>query len=137
MLPRDRGSIVQVGSALAYRGIPLQAAYCGAKHAIVGFTESLRLRVASRPEQGARFDGAHAGLEHAAVQLGEKPAAAPRQPVPPIYQPEVAARAIHYSAHHHRRQMFVGLSTAVVIEGNKIAPGLAIGIWPRPATTRK
>ena len=73
MLPRNRGAIVQVGSALAYRGIPLQAAYCGAKHAIQGFTESLRCELLHDRSARARLDGAAAGDEHAAVRLGEEP----------------------------------------------------------------
>ena len=91
MLPRDRGVIVQVGSALAYRGIPLQAAYCGAKHAIQGFTESLRCELLHERVQRERHHGAAAGAQHAAVRLGQEPFADKPQPVPPIYQPEVAA----------------------------------------------
>ncbi len=123
MLPRDRGVIVQVGSALAYRGIPLQSAYCGAKHAIQGFTDSLRcellhdhshVRVAmvQMPALNTpQFGWVRSHLTH-------KP-----QPVPPIYQPEVAAKAIVYAAHHNRREMYVGFSTLGVIAGNKLAPG--------------
>ena len=101
MLPRDRGAIVQVGSALAYRGIPLQSAYCGAKHAIQGFHESLRTELLHDKQQRAHDDGADAGGEHPAVRLGAVPAAERTpQPVPPIYQPEVAARAVVYAADH-------------------------------------
>jgi NAD(P)-dependent dehydrogenase (short-subunit alcohol dehydrogenase family) len=125
MLPRDAGVIVQVGSALAYRGIPLQAAYCGAKHAIQGFTESLRcelLHERSRvrvtmvqlPAMNTpQFDWVKS-------RLPRKP-----QPVPPIYQPEVAADAIVWAAAHHRRELSVGAPTAVAIWGNKFAAGLA------------
>ncbi|HEX5271910.1 MAG TPA: SDR family oxidoreductase [Gemmataceae bacterium] len=127
MLPRDRGTIVQVGSALAYRGIPLQSAYCGAKHAIQGFTESLRCELIHD----------HSNVKITMVQmpalntpqfdwvksrLPRKP-----QPVPPIYQPEVAADAIYHAAHHYRREWYVGGSTAVVITGNKLFPGF--GDW--------
>lgn len=123
MLPRDRGTIVQVGSALAYRGIPLQSAYCGAKHAIKGFTESVRcellhdksnvwLTMVQMPALNTpQFDWVKSRLPH-------KP-----QPVPPIYQPEIAAEAIHYAAHHRRRQIFVGFSTVMAIQGNKVLPG--------------
>jgi short-subunit dehydrogenase len=127
MLPRDRGTIVQVGSALAYRGIPLQSAYCGAKHAIQGFTESLRCELI--------HDGS--GVKVSMVQLPAvntpqfdwSKSRMPRraQPVPPIYQPEVPARAIHHAAHHYRREWNVGLMTDVVIAGNAVAPGL--GDW--------
>jgi NAD(P)-dependent dehydrogenase (short-subunit alcohol dehydrogenase family) len=127
MLPRDRGIIVQVGSALAYRGIPLQSAYCGAKHAIQGFTESMRcellhdrnnvkITMVQMPALNTpQFDWVKS-------RLPRKP-----QPVPPIYQPEVAADAIVHAAHHYRREWYVGGSTAVVIPGNKIAPGF--GDW--------
>ncbi len=118
MLPRDRGIIVQVGSALAYRGIPLQSAYCGAKHAIQGFTESVRcelihdksnvkITMVQMPALNTpQFDWVKS-------RLPRKP-----QPVPPIYQPEVAADAIVYAAHHYRREYYVGGSTAVVITGS-------------------
>jgi NAD(P)-dependent dehydrogenase (short-subunit alcohol dehydrogenase family) len=127
MLPRDRGVIVQVGSALAYRGIPLQSAYCGAKHAIQGFTESVRcelihdrsnvkITMVQMPALNTpQFDWVKS-------RLPRKP-----QPVPPIYQPEVAAEAIYHAAHHYRREWYVGGSTVVAIVGNKIAPGF--GDW--------
>jgi len=125
MLPRDRGSIVQVGSALAYRGIPLQAAYCGAKHAIQGFCDSLRSELL-HDKSGVRvtmvqlpamntpqFDWVKSRLEGRA------------QPVPPIYQPEVAAGAIVWASEHDRREIYVGGPTEKAIIGNKAAPGLA------------
>jgi hypothetical protein len=124
MLPRDRGRIVQVGSALAYRGIPLQSAYCGAKHAIQGFTESLRCELL--------HDGSNVTI--AMVQM---PALNTPQfdwvktrlpgyplPVPPIYQPEIAAAAIHWAAHHDRPELYVGFSTVKAIVGDKVAPRL-------------
>ena len=127
MLPRDRGTIVQVGSALAYRGIPLQSTYCGSKFAIRGMTDSLRTEL--------KHDGSNVhvtmpqlpGLntpqfDHCRIKLGHYP-----QPVPPIYQPEVAAEGIYYAAHHKRREVYVGASTAIVIMGNKLFPGL--GDW--------
>jgi NAD(P)-dependent dehydrogenase (short-subunit alcohol dehydrogenase family) len=125
MLPRDRGTIVQVGSALAYRGIPLQAAYCGAKHAIQGFMDSLRTELL--------HDGSHVHVTMVQMPALNTPqfswvkSRLPRkpQPVPPIYQPEVAARAIYWAAHHRRREIYVGMPTVVAITGNKLAPGLA------------
>jgi short-subunit dehydrogenase len=125
MLPRDRGAIVQVGSALAYRGIPLQSAYCGSKHAIQGFHESLRTELLHD----------HSGVSVTMVQmpgvntpqfswvLSRLPKKA--QPVPPIYQPEVAARAVAYAADHpRRREYWVGGSTAATLVANAIAPGV-------------
>jgi NAD(P)-dependent dehydrogenase (short-subunit alcohol dehydrogenase family) len=125
MLPRDRGVIVQVGSALAYRGIPLQSAYCGAKHAVQGFTESVRCELL--------HDGSNVKITMVQLPALNTPqfnwvkSRLPRkpQPVPPIYQPEVAADAIVWAAHHYRRQWYVGGSTALAITANKIMPGLA------------
>jgi NAD(P)-dependent dehydrogenase (short-subunit alcohol dehydrogenase family) len=127
MLPRDHGVIVQVGSALAYRSIPLQSAYCGAKHAIKGFTDSLRSELI--------HDGSRVRVTMVQLPALNTPqfrwikTRMPRhpQPVPPIYQPEVAADAILWAAHHDRRELHVGLSTAVVIFANKIVPGF--GDW--------
>ena len=124
MLPRDRGTIVQVGSALAYRSIPLQSAYCAAKHAIVGFTDSLRCELI--------HDGSnvHVTAVHMPAlntpQFGWVRSRLPRkaQPVPPIFQPEVAADAIYWAAHHRRRELEVGHSTVLAIQGQKLAPGL-------------
>ncbi|HEX3727823.1 MAG TPA: SDR family oxidoreductase [Pirellulales bacterium] len=124
MLPRDRGTIVQVGSALAYRGIPLQSAYCGAKHAIQGFSESLRSELI--------HDASNVKVTMVQLPAVNTPqfdwskSRMPRkaQPVPPIYQPEVPARAIHYAAHHYRREWNLGLMTDVVLMGNSVAPGL-------------
>lgn len=125
MLPRDRGTIVQVGSALAYRGIPLQSAYCGAKHAIQGFHDSLRCELLHD----------HSNVQVTMVQmpavntpqfdwvLSRLPRKA--QPVPPIYQPEVAARAVLYAADHpHRREYWVGATTMATLVANKFAAGL-------------
>lgn len=124
MKSRDRGTIVQVGSALAYRSIPLQAAYCAAKHAIVGFTDSLRTELIHDKSR------VHLTIVHMPAlntpqfswvrsRLPNQP-----QPVPPIFQPEVAARAIYWAAHHRRRELLVGGSTVTAVMGNKIAPGL-------------
>lgn len=124
MKPRDRGTIVQVGSALAYRSIPLQSAYCGAKSAIRGFTDSIRCELLHDKSN------VHITMvQMPAVntpQFGWIKTSMPHQPqpVPPIFQPEVAAEAIVWSAHHKRRELYVGSSTVEAILGTKIAPGL-------------
>ena len=125
MLPRDRGTIVQVGSALGYRGIPLQSAYCGAKHALEGFLDSLRTELL--------HDGSNVRVT--AVELpalntpqfswGRTKMPRQPQPVPPIFQPEVAADAIVWAARNERRELYVGWPTVQAVVGNKIAPGLA------------
>jgi NAD(P)-dependent dehydrogenase (short-subunit alcohol dehydrogenase family) len=127
MLPRDRGTIVQVGSALSYRGIPLQSAYCAAKHAVQGFTESLRCELI-HDKSNVKLAMVHIPATNT-PQFDWSRSRMPRraQPVPPIYQPEVAARAIHYAAHHDRREWTVGLITDVVLTGNAVLPGL--GDW--------
>ncbi|MBX9584977.1 MAG: SDR family oxidoreductase [Gemmataceae bacterium] len=127
MLPRDRGTIVQVGSALAYRGIPLQSAYCACKHAVQGFTESLRCELI-HDKSDVKVTMVHLPATNTPQHSWSK-SRMPRkaQPVPPIYQPEVAARAIHYAAHHYRREWNLGLITDVVLMGNAVLPGL--GDW--------
>jgi NADP-dependent 3-hydroxy acid dehydrogenase YdfG len=125
MRPRDSGVIVQVGSALAYRSLPLQAAYCGAKHAIDGFSESLRCELLHDRSgvQVTRVQMPALNTPHFSVvrsRLDRKP-----QPVPPIFQPEVAAEAIVWAAEHPRRELYVALSTAQAIFGDRLAPGLA------------
>jgi NAD(P)-dependent dehydrogenase (short-subunit alcohol dehydrogenase family) len=124
MLPRDAGTIVQVGSALAYRGIPLQPAYCGAKHAIRGFTDSLRTELMHDQSKVWVTEVHMPALNTPQFEWCKNKMEHKSQPVPPIYQPEVAADAIHFAAHHRRRELWVGASTAVVIAGNKIAPGV-------------
>jgi NAD(P)-dependent dehydrogenase (short-subunit alcohol dehydrogenase family) len=125
MRPRDAGTIVQVGSALGERSIPLQSAYCGAKHAINGFTSSLRCELL---HEGSRV--AVTVVQMPAVntpQFSWVRSRLPRhpQPVPPIYQPEVAARAVVMAAAHpRRREYWVGASTVATITANRIAPGL-------------
>ena len=124
MLPRDRGVIVQVGSALAYRSIPLQSAYCGGKSAIRGFLDSVRCELI--------HDGSKVRISMVQMpalntpQFGWVKSRLPRkpQPVPPIFQPEVAAEAIVWAAHHDRREVYVGSSTVMAIVGNKIAPDI-------------
>jgi NAD(P)-dependent dehydrogenase (short-subunit alcohol dehydrogenase family) len=125
MIPRDRGRIVQVGSALAFRGIPLQATYCGAKHAIEGFCQSLRTELMHRGS-GVRLIEVHLpGMN--TTQFSWVRARVPRQPqpVPPIYQPEVAARAIVWAAHHRRKRIWVGYPTVQTIVGNRVAAWVA------------
>src|SRR5437773_6697722 len=124
MLPRNRGVIVQVGSALAYRAIPLQAAYCAAKHAMKGFTESLRCELL-HDKSNVRVTMVELPALNT-PQFGWVKSRLPRrpQPVPPIYQPEVAAEAIIYVAYQDRREMEVGMPTVVAVEGNKFFPGL-------------
>jgi short-subunit dehydrogenase len=124
MLPRNRGTIVQVGSALAYRGIPLQAAYCASKHAIQGFCDSLRsellhdrsgveLTMVQMPAMNTpQFDWVKSRLPHQAM------------PVPSVFQPEVAADAIVFAAAHPRREWYVGWPTVEAIAGNKLMPGV-------------
>lgn len=125
MRPRNSGSIVQVGSALSYRGIPLQSAYCGAKHAIQGFTDSLRTELLHEKSR------VHTSMvELPAVntpQFSWVKSRLPRkpQPVPPIYQPEVPANAIYQAAHSRRREWLVGWPTYRAIWGNYLAPGFA------------
>ncbi|HEX4689109.1 MAG TPA: SDR family oxidoreductase [Solirubrobacteraceae bacterium] len=125
MAGRDRGTIVQVGSAMAYRGIPLQAPYCGAKHALQGVFESLRTELRHMHSKvnltTVHLPGVNTPqFEHCRDKFGNR-----SQPVPPVYQPEVAADAIHWAAHHRRREVYVGIPTVYTIWGNKVAPWLA------------
>jgi len=125
MVQRDRGTIVFVGSAMAYRGIPLQAPYCAAKHAEKGFFESLRCELR---HHGSRVHLTMVQLpglntpqfDHCETKMPNQP-----MPVPPIYQPEVAARAVAWAADHRRREVYVGLPSVYTILGNKVAPWLA------------
>jgi NADP-dependent 3-hydroxy acid dehydrogenase YdfG len=126
MLPRDRGTIVHVGSALAYRSIPLQAAYCASKHAVLGFFAALRTELLHDQSNVQTTMVQMPALN--TPQFGWVRSKLPRkaQPVPPIFQPEVAARAVYYAAHHpRRREYFVGGSTVKAIFGNKVAPSFA------------
>ena len=124
MLPRDRGVIVQVGSALAYRGIPLQAAYCAAKHAVQGFCDSLWCELLHDKSNVKVTMVQMPALN--TPQFGWVKSRLPRkaQPVPPIFQPEVAAEAIYFAAHNPRREFYIGLPTVKAIVADKIAPGL-------------
>ena len=124
MRPHDAGTIVQVGSALAFRAIPLQAAYCGAKHALEGFTESLRCELL-HDRSGVRVTSVHLPavntpqFDWVRSRLPGRP-----QPVPPIFQPEVAADAVVWAAEHAPRELKVGWSTLLAVYGNRIVPGL-------------
>jgi hypothetical protein len=124
MRMHDRGTIVQVGSALAYRSIPLQSAYCGAKHAIVGFTDSIRSELI--------HDGSHVHVTVVQMPALNTPQFSwcksnmrrKAQPVPPIFQPEVGAEAVYWAAHQRHREVFVGWPTARAIWGQRFLPGL-------------
>jgi NAD(P)-dependent dehydrogenase (short-subunit alcohol dehydrogenase family) len=124
MLPRDHGVIVQVGSALAYRGIPLQSAYCGGKHAIEGFTESVRAELLHQKSKVRLTMVQMPALNTPQFTWVLSRLPGSPQPVPPIYQPEVAARAIAWAATHRRRQLWVGATTVATILANDVAPGL-------------
>jgi NAD(P)-dependent dehydrogenase (short-subunit alcohol dehydrogenase family) len=125
MRARDSGTIVQVGSALAYRSIPLQSAYCAAKHAMVGFTDSLRSELI--------HDGSQVHVTVVQMPAINTPqfswckSRMPRkpQPVPPIFQPEVCAEAVYWAAHQRHREVFVGWPTVRAIWGQRLVPGLA------------
>jgi NAD(P)-dependent dehydrogenase (short-subunit alcohol dehydrogenase family) len=125
MVPRDHATVVQVGSALSYRAIPLQSAYCGAKFAIRGFTDSVRTELL--------HDGSRVWIAMVQLPAANTPqfswcrARVPNhpQPVPPIYQPEVAAEAVYWAAHHRRRELSVAGSAVKAIWANKVAPRLA------------
>jgi NAD(P)-dependent dehydrogenase (short-subunit alcohol dehydrogenase family) len=124
MRPRNRGSIVCVGSALAYRSVPLQSIYCGAKFAIRGFLDSLRSelihdRIAITLTEVDLPAVNTPQFDWARNKMGRK-----AQPVPPVFQPEVAARAIYFGAVHPRRQIWVGFPTVKAILANRVAPGL-------------
>lgn len=122
MLPRDKGSIVLVGSALAYRGIPLQSAYCASKHAIEGFFDSLRVELL-HDNSKVKVTMVHLPAVNT-PQFSWNKTKLPKHPmpVPPIYQPEIMADAIHYAAHADRREVTIGFPAVKAIYGNKISP---------------
>ena len=122
MRSRDRGVIVQVGSALAYRGIPLQSAYCGAKHGVKGFTESVITELKHERSKVKVCMVELPGVNTPQFNWNDNEFDQHPMPVPPIFQPEVAARAVRHIAEHPRRNMWVGLPTAYTILGNRIAP---------------
>ncbi len=124
MRPREAGMVVQVGSALAYRSIPLQSAYCGAKHAIRGFTDAVRCELL-HDESNVGISSVHLPaintpqFQWARARIGHHP-----RPLDPIYDPEVAADAVLWAARHRWREVIVGNSTLMTVTGNKVAPGL-------------
>jgi NADP-dependent 3-hydroxy acid dehydrogenase YdfG len=125
MRPRDRGVILQVGSALAYRAIPLQASYCASKFAIRGFTDALRTELEHEQSNVrvtmVQLPGVNTPqFTWVRTTLHRRP-----KPVPPFFQPEIPAEAIVWAADHPRREVWVGLNSAVIIAGNKVAPRLA------------
>jgi NAD(P)-dependent dehydrogenase (short-subunit alcohol dehydrogenase family) len=124
MKPRNRGSIVQVCSAMSYRGIPLQSPYCGAKHACKGFTESVITELLHDRSKVRVSMIQLPGLNTTQFTWGRTKLPKQTMPVPPIYQPEVAADAIHHAAHHRRRQIYVGIPTVMNIIGERTAPWL-------------
>ena len=124
MVPRNRGTIVQVCSAMSYRGIPLQAPYCGAKHACKGFTESVITELKHKRSRVHLTMVLLAGFNTTQFTWGRTKLAKQTQPVPPFFQPEVAADAIHWAAHNRRRQLYVGGPTVANILGEKVAPWL-------------
>src|SRR5690242_18227097 len=124
MVPRNAGHVVQVGSSLAFRGIPLQSAYCGAKHAMVGFTESVQAEL--------DHDGSDVVISMVHMpalntpQFGWVRSRLPKhpQPVPPIFQPEVGGRAVAFVVQHPRRRTMVTWRTSAIAVGNALAPRL-------------
>jgi short-subunit dehydrogenase len=124
MLPRNRGKIVQVGSALAYRAIPLQSAYCASKHAIQGFTESLRSELYHDKSQVSVTMVQMPALNTPQFDWTKSRMPRRAQPVPPIFQPEVAARAIYWAAHHNRPELYVGFPSEKAIWANRLMPRL-------------
>jgi short-subunit dehydrogenase len=135
MLPRDRGTIVQAGSAMTYRGIPLQAPYSGAKQAIKGFQEALRCELRARGSRVHLTMVQLPGVNTPQFVHGRDKLPTEPQPVPPVYEPEVAAEAVHWAAHHRRREVWVGLPTVYTIIGNRLAPGLVERYLARTAVS--
>ncbi|HLH59150.1 MAG TPA: SDR family oxidoreductase [Streptosporangiaceae bacterium] len=124
MRPRDRGVIINVGSAMAYRSIPLQAPYCGAKHAVKGFTESVMCELAHERSRVKLCMVQLPGLNTTQFRWNLNKMGKHPMPVPPIFQPELPARAIAFLAEHPRRNMWVGISTAYTVLGERLAPKL-------------
>jgi len=122
MRPRDRGVIINVGSALAYRGIPLQAAYCGAKHAVVGFSESVMCELAHEKSKVRLSMVQLPALNTPQFSWNLSRVWQHPMPVPPIFQPEIAAQGIAFIAEHPRRNMWIGLSTAYTVLSERVAP---------------
>ncbi|MDN5863797.1 MAG: SDR family oxidoreductase [Gammaproteobacteria bacterium] len=135
MLPRNRGTIVQVSSALAYHSVPLQAPYCGAKHAINGYTDSLRAELLHRGSHVHVTAVDLPGLNTPQFDWALNKMPQRLRPVAPVYQPEVAARAIVWAAHHRRARLYVGLSALLMIWADKFAPGLLDRYMARSAVS--
>ena len=131
MRSRNRGKIVQVGSALAYRAIPLQAPYCGAKFAIRGFTDALRVELMHERSSVTVTMVQLSAFNTPQFQWGRTRLPRRPQPVPPIYQPEVAAEGIYYAAHHRRRELWVGYPAVKAIIGNGLMPSFADRVLAR------
>ena len=127
MRPRDRGSIVLVGSALAYRGIPLQSAYCAAKHALQGFNDSLQAELLHEKSRVRLTMVQLSAFNTPQFDWSKSRLARKARPVPPVFQPELAARAIVWAAAHGRREVTVGLPAWWAIWGDKLLPRL--GDW--------
>jgi NAD(P)-dependent dehydrogenase (short-subunit alcohol dehydrogenase family) len=125
MRARDRGVIIQVGSALSYRAIPLQAAYCGAKFGIRGFTDALRVELMHESSHVRITMVQLPGVNTTQFNWCRSKLPNHPQPVPPIYQPEIPAEAVYWAAHHRRRELWVGYSTVQAIVGGMIAPWFA------------
>jgi NAD(P)-dependent dehydrogenase (short-subunit alcohol dehydrogenase family) len=124
MKPRDRGTIVQVGSALAYRGIPLQAPYCGAKAAIKNFTESVRTELL-HDDSNVRITMVQLPAHNTPqFSWGRTHMRKHPQPVPPIFEPEVAAEAVEHAAYHPRRELYAAWPVVKAVVGEKFAPWL-------------
>lgn len=124
MKPRNRGSIVQVSSVLAYRSIPLQSAYCGAKHAIKGFTDSVRSELMHDKSKVRLSEVLLPAVntpqfDWCLDKMGRQP-----QPIPPIYDPEAMAKGVYWAAHHARRELTIGLRSEAFIWGDKLFPGI-------------
>lgn len=125
MMPRDHGKIVQVGSALAYRGIPLQSAYCGAKHGIQGFNDSLYTELLHEKSSVQLTQVNPPAVNTPQFRWVRSKLPNKAQPVPPIFQPEVIAEAVHWAAYNNRREITVGLPALKAVWGDKLAPTIA------------
>jgi NAD(P)-dependent dehydrogenase (short-subunit alcohol dehydrogenase family) len=133
MKPRNRGTIVQVGSALAYRSIPLQAPYCGAKSALRGFTDSLRSELI-HDKSGVNLTMVHlSAFNTPQFDWGKTSMKGKPKPLGKIFQPEIAAEAIYWAALHHRRELWVGMPAAKAIVGTRVIPGFLDGLLARQA----
>lgn len=124
MLPRDRGTILQIGSALAYRSIPLQSAYCASKAAIRGFTDSLRCELIHRKSKVRLVSPMLPGVNTPQFEVVRSRLPRRPRPVAPVFQPEVIARAVVWNVEHPRRELWIAGSTVQAILGQRVIPGL-------------